>query len=120
VIVHWYSGPLDIFREMVARGVYFTVGIEVLYSEHIQTIAQEIPLRQLLTETDNPGGPKGFIGELGMPALVQDVVQGVAEARKTTAESIIQAVQVNMLDLIRNDQWLSDTCVVLVERQGGG
>jgi hypothetical protein len=25
VIVHWYSGPLDIFRELVARGVYFTV-----------------------------------------------------------------------------------------------
>ena len=70
VIVHWYSGPLDIFREMAARGVYLTVGIEVLYSEHIQAIAREIPSGQLLTETDNPGGPKGFLGEPGMPSLV--------------------------------------------------
>jgi TatD DNase family protein len=119
VIVHWYSGPLDIFREMVARGVYFTVGIEVLYSEHIQTIVQEIPSRQLLTETDNPGGPKGFIGEPGMPVLVKDVVQGVAEARRTTTESIVQMVRVNMLELIRDDQRLSDMCVVLEEWQSG-
>jgi len=24
-IVHWYSGPLDILRGLVARGAYFTV-----------------------------------------------------------------------------------------------
>jgi TatD DNase family protein len=117
VIVHWYSGPLDVFREMAARGVYFTVGIEVLHSQHIQTIAQEIPSRQLLTETDNPGGPKGFIGEPGTPVLVKDVVQGVAEARKTTAAAIIQTVQANLLELIQDDRRLSDACAVLEEWQ---
>jgi TatD DNase family protein len=120
VIVHWYSGPLDIFREMVARGVYFTVGIEVLHSKHIQTIAQEIPSRQLLTETDNPGGPKGFIGGPGMPVLVKDVVQGVAKARRTTTEAIIQIIQANMQELIRDDRRLSDKCVVLERWQSGG
>lgn len=120
VIVHWYSGPLDIFREMMSRGVYFTVGIEVLYSEYIQTIAQEVPQHQLLTETDNPGGPKGFIGVPGTPVLVQDVVQGVAEARRTTTESIVQTVQANMLELIRDDRRLSDACVVLEKWQRGG
>ena len=117
VIVHWYSGPLDIFRELVARGVYLTVGIEVLYSEHVQTIAQEIPSRQLLTETDNPGGPRGFIGQPGMPALVQDVVQGIAEARRTTTESIVQTVQANLWELIRDDQRLSDMRAILAEWQ---
>jgi TatD DNase family protein len=113
VIVHWYAGPLDIFRELVARGVYMTVGIEALYSQHIQTIAQEIPLGQLLTETDNPGGPKGFIGGPGTPVLIKDVVQGVAEARGTTTEAIIQAVQANWLTLVRDDRRLSELCAVL-------
>ena len=27
VIVRWYSRPLDNFREMVTRGVYFTLGL---------------------------------------------------------------------------------------------
>ncbi len=117
VIVHWYSGPLDIFRKMVARGVYFTVGIEVLHSEHIQAIAQEIPSRQLLTETDNPGGPKGFIGGPGMPVLVKAVVQGVAEARRTTTEAVIQTVQANLLKLFGDDRRFSDVRVVLEKWQ---
>jgi TatD DNase family protein len=115
VIVHWYSGPVDIFREMADRGVYFTVGIEVRHSDHLRAIAQEIPPGQLLTETDNPGGPKGLIGGPGMPALVHDVVQGLAEARGTTTEALVQTVQDNLLGLIRDDRRLSDTRAVLEE-----
>jgi len=108
-IVHWYSGPLDIFREMVARGVYFTVGVEVLHSEHIRTIAREIPPERLLTETDNPGGPKGFIGGPGMPALLKEVIQGIAAVRKTTVAAIAEAVRSNLLELAGDDPWLIDT-----------
>jgi TatD DNase family protein len=120
-IVHWYSGPLDIFRELVARGVTFTVGVEVLYSGHIQTIAREIPSEQLLTETDNPGGPKGFIGGPGMPLLVVDVVQALAEARQTTVEAIMQTVQSNLIRLFQDDPWLVDTNArMLVEQHDSG
>jgi TatD DNase family protein len=108
-IVHWYSGPLDVFHELVARGTYFTIGVEVLYSEHIQTIARELPAEQLLTETDNPGGPKGFIGSLGMPLLIRDVVRALAGLRKTTAPAIVQTVHANFTRLIRDDPWLSET-----------
>jgi TatD DNase family protein len=120
VVVHWYSGPLDTFRELVARGVYFTVGIEVLYSKHIQTIAAEIPSGRLLTETDNPGGPQGFIGRAGTPALVKEVIRGIAEARKTTIEVIVQAVQANWAELIRDDPWLADTYSKVLEKQLNG
>jgi TatD DNase family protein len=109
-IVHWYSGPLNILRKMASRGIYFTVGIEVCYSEHIQTIARLIPTRQILTETDNPGGPKELIGGEGMPLLLKDVVQGIAEARNSTAQEIIQAVQDNMMELLQGDPRLADTC----------
>jgi TatD DNase family protein len=114
-IVHWYSGPLDVFRELVARGATFTIGVEVLYSEHIQTIARELPSEQLLTETDNPGGPRSFIGTLGMPLLIRDVVQKLAELRETTVEAIVQTVQTNFAQLIRDDPWLSDTYVRVLE-----
>jgi TatD DNase family protein len=120
-IVHWYSGSLDIFHELVARGLTFTVGVEVLYSEHIRTIAREIPSRQLLTETDNPGGPKGFIGRPGMPILVRDVVRAVAEARETTVEVITQTVQSNLVRLFQDDPWLADTNArVLGEQDDSG
>ena len=101
-------------NQLLARGAYFTVGLEVRFSKHIQTIAQEIPLGQLLTETDNPGGPRGFTGELGMPVLVKDVVQGIAEAKKTTEEAIVQAVQANLLALVRDDPGLAEKCARLM------
>jgi TatD DNase family protein len=114
-IVHWYSGPLDIFREFAARGAYFTIGVEVLYSEHIQAIAQEVPLGQLLTETDNPGGPKEFIGGPGMPTLVRKVVQGIATVRETTVEAITQTVHTNLLQLIRHIPRIADTYIKVLK-----
>lgn len=116
-IVHWYSGPLDVFHELVARGTYFTVGVEVLYSEHIQIIAQALPWEQLLTETDNPGGPKWLTGKVGMPLLIRDVVQAIAELRKTTGQAIIQRVQANFVSLIQDDPWLSESCSKVFEGQ---
>jgi len=106
-VVHWYSGPLDILHKLVARGAYFTIGIEVRYSEHIQTIARAIPAERLLTETDNPGGARSHIDGPGMPALVLAVVDGLAEARKTTPTAIEQLVQANLLRLLCDDPWLS-------------
>jgi TatD DNase family protein len=102
-VVHWYSGPLDTFRELLALGAYFTVGVEVLYSDHIRTIARELPLERLLTETDNPGGPKSLIGRPGTPLLIQDVVQGLADLRSTSAASIRGAAKANLARLLRND-----------------
>jgi TatD DNase family protein len=116
-IVHWYSGPLDIFKEFASRGAYFTMGVEVLYSEHIRTIARETPLSQLLTETDNPGGLRGFTGTAGTPTLITDVVQGVASARQMTAEAIVQSVRDNLQRLALNDPWLAGTCVGILENR---
>jgi TatD DNase family protein len=112
-VVHWYSGPLDILKQWKARGAYFTVGIEVRYSPHIQEIARQVPAEQLLTETDNPGGPKSLIGGLGMPSLIQDVVQELAAVRSTTAEAIVQSVHANFRQLIGDDPRLSSAQAML-------
>jgi TatD DNase family protein len=107
-IVHWYSGPLDVFQELVALGVHFTVGVEVMHSGHIRTIAREVPEDRLLTETDNPGGPRSLSGTLGMPRLIEDVVRALAELRGATYEDIVQTVAGNLACLAEGDAWLSD------------
>lgn len=66
-IIHWYSGPLDVLQQLVAGGFMFTVGPEVLHSDHIREVARAIPAHQLLTETDNPGGLRWLTGDPGYP-----------------------------------------------------
>ena len=119
-IIHWYSGTLDVFRELVAMGMYFSIGAEVLYSEHIQAIAREVPSDRLLTETDNPGGPKGLIGKIGMPALLIEVIKGLAEVRSTEKQTIMQMVQRNLVRLFEDDPWLSGSYARVFEGQLGG
>jgi len=70
-IIHWYSGPMDILRAMIDYGCYFTIGVEVLYSDYIKSIAKAVPDHLLLTETDNPGSLRWLKknDELGMPTV---------------------------------------------------
>ena len=107
VVIHWYSGPVDIFREMAGRGYYFTVGSEVMRLKKIRRIAREAPADRLLTETDNPGGPKSVFGEPGTPALVPRIVQALAEVRSTTAEDMAATVRENLEGLFRGDPRLA-------------
>jgi TatD DNase family protein len=109
IVVHWYSGPLDVLQSLASRGVYFTVGIEVLYSAHIQRIAQLVPGGQLLTETDNPGGPKAYLGRPGTPALIREVVRGLAGVRNISPDTLQQTVQANLQRLIGDDPWIPDS-----------
>ena len=107
-IIHWYSGPLDILDKLVDEGTYFTIGVEILDSEHIKTIAQRLPMDRLLTETDNPGGQMWVKGILGMPSVIKEVIQVSAEVKNTTEQVIIQTVETNFARLIQDDPRLSE------------
>jgi TatD DNase family protein len=112
-IIHWYSGPLDILSRLIEFGAYFTVGVEVSYSETIQAIAREIPDHLLLTETDNPGGLKWLKEIVGMPRHVQDVIDVTARVRASSPKSVARIIQRNFLHMIEDDPWLKDLCPVL-------
>ena len=72
-IIHWYSGPMDVLEAMIDFGCYFTIGVEVLYSDYIKEIAKAVPDHLLITETDNPGALKWLKknDEVGMPAAIK-------------------------------------------------
>jgi TatD DNase family protein len=109
-IIHWYSGPMDILRAMIDYGCYFTIGVEVLYSDYIREIAKAVPDYLLLTETDNPGALKWLKknDEIGMPTAIKDVVNALAELRQSTPDHVESLVQVNFSRLIADDPWLHE------------
>jgi Tat protein secretion system quality control protein TatD with DNase activity len=66
---------------LTKKGFYVSVGVEVLFDPHIQSIATSIPAELLLTETSNPGGYRWLTGRLGMPVPIKSVVDKLAALR---------------------------------------
>ncbi len=104
-IVHWYSGPIQQLHTLAEKGVYSTVGVEVLFSATIQEIAKSVPSSLLLTETDNPGGYRWLTGGLGMPSIITPVVHKLSELRGWSAEETKAIVLHNFLRLVGDDEW---------------
>ena len=104
-IVHWYAGPLQQLHSLSEKGVYFTIGVEVLFNAAIQQIARSVPASLLLTETDNPGGYRWLTGKLGMPSILTQVVNKLSELRGWSAEETKAIVLQNFLRLAGEDDW---------------
>lgn len=104
-IVHWYSGALDVLRKLTDKGVYVTVGVEVLSNPHIETVAKAVPAELLLTETDNPGGYRWLTGTMGTPALIKAVVEKLSELREWQPQQTIEIVFENFIRLAAGDEW---------------
>lgn len=111
IIIHWYSGPLDLVDQFLELGAYFTIGVEVLRSKTIQALARELPVDRLLTETDNPGGWHWMAGELGYPVLLGKVETTLAGLRGVEREAMSERVTRNMLGLLSRCgvPWSMDT-----------
>jgi TatD DNase family protein len=114
-IVHWYSGPMDILQAMIEYGCYFTIGVEVLYSDYIKEIAKAVPDHLLLTETDNPGALRWLkkTNEVGMPTAIGSVVDALADLRQSTPRQVEQLVHANFAALIGSDPRLHEVGLVL-------
>jgi TatD DNase family protein len=93
---------------MIDYGCYFTIGVEVLYSDYIKEIARTIPDHLLLTETDNPGALRWLkkTDEIGMPAAIKQVVDALACLRDVSRIELESLIQANFARLIANDPWL--------------
>jgi TatD DNase family protein len=107
VVIHWYSGPWHVLEAMAEHGFCFTIGVEVLLSQHIQEIARCLPAELIITETDNPGGNESLTGNIGTPSLVKDVIGKLAEIRGTSDHGIMTTVQNNLIRLGDKDPWLA-------------
>ena len=79
VIYHCYSGSVETMKEIADRGYYISLATLVCFSEHHQTLAAEVPLENLLLETDSPflSSRKGR----NEPAFIVDSVPLVAKLK---------------------------------------
>lgn len=98
VVFHCFGGKMKLVREIRDFGWYFSIPPSIVRSEHFQQIVREVPVKQLLAETDSPyqGPEKERRNE---PANVRFVVEKIAEIKGQTFEEIANQLFANYLKL---------------------
>lgn len=93
VIYHCYSGSAETMREIVDRGFYISLATLVCFSEHHQALAKEVPLENLLLETDSPflSSRKGR----NEPAFIVDSIPVIAQLKDTEPAEIARSATEN-------------------------
>ena len=86
-VFHWYSGPLDILKELLLMGYYISATPALVYSPKHREAVTLAPLKQILIETDSP---TAFQGVVSSPA---DVLQTLKELSRIKGIDIEEAAQ---------------------------
>jgi len=94
-VFHWFSGPLEILREILNHGYLISATPAAHFSEKHQSAIREAPLERILLETDSP---VMYGGRQSEPADVLRTLQAVArikqipewEAAKVTTENAVR------------------------------
>jgi TatD DNase family protein len=94
-VIHWYNGPMNIFKEFLARGYYFTFSCELHYSEYIKKLVSLTPIELILSETDNPTSEIWLGGNTDSPLLIQRVVDDIAKVKNIDSKSMESIIQNN-------------------------
>lgn len=101
-ILHCFTGTREEAEGVVERGWHLSIsGIATFKkSEELRAVAKEVPLAQLLIETDTPYlSPQSKRGKKNEPAFIVETALCVANARGVTVEEIAQSTRENAIRL---------------------
>lgn len=91
-VFHWFSGPLQILREVLKQGYLISATPAAHYSEKHQSAIREAPLERILLETDSPVVYEGRRSE---PADVVRTLQAVAGIKQIAEEQVAKVTKKN-------------------------
>ena len=91
-VFHWFSGPLEILRELLNHGYLISATPAAHYSEKHQSAIREAPLERILLETDSPVIYEGRRSE---PADVVRTLQAVARVKQISEPEVAEVTTKN-------------------------
>ena len=103
-VLHCFTGTLQEADEVIKRGWYLSLSGIVTFKKSIelQQVAREIPLDQLLIETDSPYlAPAPFRGKTNEPAYLLATAQFIADLRGIPLPELAFATSHNARSLFK-------------------
>ena len=97
-VLHCFTGTIEEAEEVIKRGWMLSLSGIVTFKKSLalQEVAKQIPLSQLLIETDAPYlAPQSHRGKQNEPAFLVETAQWVASLKGISFEELAQATAIN-------------------------
>ncbi len=97
VLLHWFSHPMSALNKAINHGYYITEGPPATYSNGIREVIKQVPLTNLLTETDGPVTywKQPYNGQMTKPSFIRNVVEAVAEVKNMPVNDVSEQIAIN-------------------------
>ena len=82
-VFHWYSGPVDILKELLLHRYFISATPALAYSPKHREAVSLAPLKQILIETD---APTAYQGVNSTPAQVRQTLTELAKLKRVEPE----------------------------------
>ncbi len=94
VMLHCFNGTVSLAKEAVENGMIIGVTTQVIYSDRVEELAREIPLENILLETDSPY----LFGDRNEPVNVEKSAKRIAELKDREREKVVEITTRNARD----------------------
>lgn len=101
VIFHWFSGTSDDLHRAVELGCFFSVGPRMLASRRGREYARQIPVGQLLLETDMPAHVGDELPAEVWRAELGNALSGIAQLKGINREALAHELAETSSTLLR-------------------
>jgi len=92
-VFHWYTGPLDLIRDITERGFYISVNAAARIQEKQRRVIEATPLEYILSESD---GPYQYRGIRLTTEMMPELVQLVSKVKGVDRATVLEQVWLNL------------------------
>lgn len=103
-VMHCFTESLEVARAAMEMGFYISFSGIVTFksAKDLQAVAREVPLEQMLIETDSPYlAPVPFRGKVNEPGLVRHVGEYLATLKDVPLDQLAQQTSDNFFNLFK-------------------
>jgi len=97
-IIHWYTGPIELLKEIADRGYRITINPAISIQEKHREIVRIAPLEIMLLESDAPYRYRGIDMH---PKMVLELYRVIASIKSIDIDSVIDVISKTSEDFLR-------------------
>jgi TatD DNase family protein len=98
VLLHWFTHSKKLIKKAVEENLYISAGPSVLYNQETLNVAKEIPLKNLLLESD---APVPFSNSRARPSWILEVAKKLSEGTKIDISKLSEDIFKNFNNYLR-------------------